>query len=359
MDEILEKDVALALAGDESAFVRLIEQTGAVVCSIALAIVRNVHASEDVAQEVYLAAWNDRRNLRNPASFLPWLRQITRNQARLWLRRHRRELQVEPAALAAVDARPTPEAALLTAEEERVLRDVLDSLPEEVREIVTLYYREGSSSQQVADLLGLSEPAVRQRLSRARARVRDEVLTRFGDLAVRSAPRAGFAGLVAMSMMAAAPPAAAAAVAVTGKSASVISLAALAGSLIGVLGVVMGIRRLRPWFDERERLELYRFGTHAAAAVMLLGLVLTWLAASPPPRYNAVPALVLFFAAVYYLYRVRLPRILQRRWEWECAVNPEVAAEERQRWLTALASNALGATLGGVGIMTVVIRWLR
>ncbi|MBW8312415.1 MAG: hypothetical protein K0M64_10335 [Rhizobium sp.] len=47
--------------------------------------------------------------------------------------------------------------------------DVLDSLPEESREVLLLYYREGQSSRQVASLLGLQDAAVRKRLSRRAA----------------------------------------------------------------------------------------------------------------------------------------------------------------------------------------------
>jgi DNA-directed RNA polymerase specialized sigma24 family protein len=80
----LESDVLLAGKGDEAAFRRLVDSSANTVCSIALAIVRNVEASEDIAQEAFLTAWSNLRSLRNPSSFLPWLRQVTRNQAHLW-----------------------------------------------------------------------------------------------------------------------------------------------------------------------------------------------------------------------------------------------------------------------------------
>ncbi|HEX2060941.1 MAG TPA: sigma-70 family RNA polymerase sigma factor, partial [Thermoanaerobaculia bacterium] len=146
----LDTDVALAMRGDADAYRRVIEQSADTVCSIALAIVRNVSASEDVAQEVFLAVWTGLRKLRNPASFLPWLRQVTRNQAHLWLRNHRRETSDDAALAAAVDARPGPVDALLAEEERRLLAEVLDGLSEETREVVILYYREGSSAKHVA-----------------------------------------------------------------------------------------------------------------------------------------------------------------------------------------------------------------
>ena len=67
----------------------------------------------------------------------------------------------------AADPSPTPSERLLQTEEERVASDIISSLPEDSREILLLFYREGQSSQQVADLLGMSDAAVRKRLSRA------------------------------------------------------------------------------------------------------------------------------------------------------------------------------------------------
>ena len=83
------------------------------VAAIALAIVRDVPASEDIAQEAFLSAWQNLRRLQNPASFLPWLRQITRNLARDHLRARRRlprEADDADAAIeAAADPRPDPD----------------------------------------------------------------------------------------------------------------------------------------------------------------------------------------------------------------------------------------------------------
>ena len=82
------------------------------VTAVALAITRDVPASEDIAQDAFLSAWQHIRRLQNPASFLPWLRQITRNLARDHLRAGRhRPLDGEGAEIAielAADTAPTP-----------------------------------------------------------------------------------------------------------------------------------------------------------------------------------------------------------------------------------------------------------
>ncbi len=225
------------------------------VTAIALAITRDIAASEDIAQEAFLRAWQRLAQLHQPASFLPWLRQITRNLARDWLRANRhRALNGEAADLAiamAADPAPSPADRLLQVEEEIAALDIISALPEESRETLLLYYREGQSSQQVASLLGLSDAAVRKRLSRARASVRGELLRRFGEFARGSAPSVAFATAVTSATMLAAPGTASAAIALGGiGDASKLGMGGLTGSAVsggsaaGALSVWLGMPAL-------------------------------------------------------------------------------------------------------------------
>jgi RNA polymerase sigma factor (sigma-70 family) len=359
---ILESDVSAAMSGDESAYLRLVDRSASTVCSIALAIVRNVEASEDVAQEVFLAAWTNLRKLRNPASYLPWLRQITRNQAHLWLREHRREVFAGDEVLASVvDERLTPADELLRNEEHRVLAEVLSEMPEETREVVILYYREHSSAQHVADLLGISEDAVRQRLSRARAKIREEMLERFGGTLVRTGPKAAFVTLIAGALTTAAPPAAAAVAGSAGAGAGkfaapLLGLGTLLGASAGIAGILLGMKRLEPHFDSQEAEELRRFRNVAIVVMIVSSIVLAATAHEAPPRWSAVGPLVIFFALMGNLYFVRLPRILQRRYEWERAMDPQLAEQSRRSWMYATIGRAAGAVGSGFTFMLLLMR---
>lgn len=178
LDLMLQRELPVAAAGCQQAYGRIVRACQNTVTAIALAITRDIAASEDIAQEAFLHAWQRLAQLHQPASFLPWLRQITRNLARDWLRANRhRALSGEAADLAiamAADPAPSPADQLLQVEEEIAALDIISALPEESRETLLLFYREGQSSRQVASLLGLSDAAVRKRLSRARASVRGE-----------------------------------------------------------------------------------------------------------------------------------------------------------------------------------------
>ena len=96
------------------------------------------------------------------------------------------------------DPRPDAAARIVAREEAAALAEALAALPDDTREVLTLFYREGQSVAQVAELLDLTEAAVRKRLSRARQSLRAAVLERVGETLKTSAPGAAFtAGILA------------------------------------------------------------------------------------------------------------------------------------------------------------------
>ncbi len=197
IDQLIRRELPAATRGDQIAYGRIVVASQNAVTAVALAITRDVPTSEDIAQEAFLSAWHNLPRLKNPSSFLPWLRQITRNLAHDHLRGLRnRPLDGEVAELAiqhAADSTPCPLQSALDAERDAVAAELISELPEDSREVLLLFYREGQSSKQVARLLGMSDAAVRKRLSRARQSVRDDLLQRFGEFARGSAPGAAFA----------------------------------------------------------------------------------------------------------------------------------------------------------------------
>lgn len=188
---ITVRDVEAARRGDRNAYARLVQRHQRVVASITLAITTDLGASEDAAQEAFLAGWRDLSRLEDPESFGPWICQIARNRAHDVVRNRKR---IDPAAPETLDAAaaPDPDAleALVHAETERLISGALLALPEDSREVMVLYYREGQSIAQVAAVLGVSEDVVKKRLSRARERVRKSVETALGAALLATIPTA-------------------------------------------------------------------------------------------------------------------------------------------------------------------------
>jgi RNA polymerase sigma factor (sigma-70 family) len=328
----LTTDVQAAMCGSEDAFSRIVAECANTVCSISLAIVGDVGASEDIAQETFLAAWRGIGNLRNPDSFLPWLRQITRNQAHAWLRDHSREVADDAVVATAIDRRPHPDVALLDEERRSTVREVIDELPDETRETLVLYYREGASTRQVADLLGISEDAVRQRLTRARAVVREETLRRFGSVVADCAPGALFVKH-AVSWIAA-------------QSAAI-------GATSGLAGVLMSRVHLDPPFDEEERIALRRF-TLTALWITIAAAITFAAVGYHANRWIRLASLLTFVAIMAHQYFVRLPRILARRLEWERQVNPEIARQRKWQQIYGAVGQAASSAISGIVLMTLL-----
>ena len=256
LDATLHHELPAARRGDPAAYGRIVSACQNTVTAIALAITRDRQASEDIAQEAFVKGWQQLHQLRSSTSFLPWLRQITRNLARDWLRAQRgRPLTGEAAEVAlGMAADPAPGAAdrLQRVEEEIAAEDIISALPADSREVLLLYYREGQRSQQVADLLGLSDAAVRKRLSRARAQVRDGLLQRFGEFARSSAPSAAFATAVVSMVLVAAPGTASAAillgtgVGIGGSKLGLGGASAAGGTAMGSLTATLGQLHVLP-----------------------------------------------------------------------------------------------------------------
>lgn len=368
LDRDLAPTVRAAMAGDRDAFGRLVDASKSAVTSIALAICRDVPASEDVAQEVYITAWRKLPELQNAASFLPWVRQIARYTARTFVRDRgvRRRtcadgLSLDDLVQSAADPAPGPESFLLDDEKRRMLRDTLTELPDEAREVVILYYREGRSSRQVARLLGLSDSAVRKRVQRARDQLRREVLQRFADTARRSAPGAAFTAAV-VAATASAPTASAAGLAgaaVTHHFGAKL-LALLGGAGLGLAGgsagVVLGLRSdFRDALDDWECRQLRALRN---VALLATALACVGLALPPLQRHWAAPTTVFlaFLATLSTLYLVWLPQLLRRRFQAE--ENGDESAVARRlagRRRTALFGLILGGLSGGAGLVVGLI----
>jgi RNA polymerase sigma-70 factor, ECF subfamily len=137
-------------------------------------LVRNTHDAEDVVQEAYLRALKFFGGYQG-GDARAWLLKIVRNTSYSFLKRNR------PAGLAeefdervhtAATEQPGAEAALLQSADSRMLREALDELPVNFREVLVLRELEDLSYRQIAEVTGLPVGTVMSSLSRARERLR-------------------------------------------------------------------------------------------------------------------------------------------------------------------------------------------
>ncbi len=232
--------VGESLVGDRDAFGRIVARYQSLVCSLAYSATGCLGQSEDLAQETFITAWRHLRHLREPAKLRSWLCGIARNRINNFLRRegHKPLATAEPLeTIHDVPAtQPTASEQAISQEEEAILWRSLERIPETYREPLVLFYREHQSIERVAEQLELSEDAVKQRLSRGRKLLHEQVLAFVEGALERTNPgRAFTVGVVAALPLLATSAKAATLTAAASKGGSTAKAAAGAGSLGALL----------------------------------------------------------------------------------------------------------------------------
>lgn len=141
-------------------------------------LVRNTHDAEDIVQEAYLRAFKFFGGYQGGEA-RAWVLKIVRNTSYSFLEKNR------PADLAdefdetihtASTEQLSAEAALLQSADNRMLRDALDQLPVNYREVLVLRELEGMSYKEIADVVGVPIGTVMSGLARGRVQLRDRLL---------------------------------------------------------------------------------------------------------------------------------------------------------------------------------------
>ncbi|MBU3005026.1 RNA polymerase sigma factor [Paraglaciecola arctica] len=313
-DQSLFNDVELAQDGDQQAFGRLINQTRNLVTSIALSIVKDLDNSEDVAQQVYIGAWQNMSELKSSSSFLPWLRQMTRYKALNFLRdnKTRQKVAGEEADLILsqfCDPKLDVDSKIEREQSNVILEDFISQLPEESREIVLLYYREEQSSKQVAHLLEQSEANIRKKLSRVRQLLHEQILRKHGKLLLSTAPALGFSSLILGAITTSTPVAAAAmsSAAAGSKSGMLHKLGLLlGGSMIGALLGILAVRvstshLLKKVSSEEVKAKILNYRKTVTIWLIVSGLMLLASYELTTGWWAPVTAYLLFASVLFYL----------------------------------------------------------
>src|SRR3954467_2629533 len=177
--------VQAARQGDIGAFEELVKRYDRNVFRIANHITQNREDAEDVVQDAFLKAYQNLGQFQGQSKFYTWLVRIAVNEALMRLRRRRPERMVSldediktdedsmPREVA--DWAPNPEQLYTQAELKDILGKTIQGLPPSFRTVFVLRDVEGLSTEETADALELSVPAVKSRLLRARLQLRERL----------------------------------------------------------------------------------------------------------------------------------------------------------------------------------------
>ena len=278
-------------SGNRDAFATVVEKYQNLVCSVAYAKTGSVAVSEELAQDAFLNAWRSIGELRDPTRLRQWLCGIVRNLARNRSRRNERDVMHAAESIehsVVVDESETdPQEQSMAREETDLLDRTMQGLPETYREPLVLFYREQQSVARVAELLDLSPDAVKQRLTRGRKLLREEIVAVVERGLSSSAPGVAFtAGVMAAVSTMTGTAKAATATITAAKGASAMKTAglmgmagAIGGPLLGVLGAWLGYRiSVKQALTDEERTFLRRQMNYTIATIVLFsGAILSLL----------------------------------------------------------------------------------
>ncbi|MFC3093804.1 RNA polymerase sigma factor [Alteromonas sediminis] len=307
----LAADVIEAKTGNLKAFERLINHTRNMVSSLALTIIKDVDASEEVAQLVYINCWQNLSSLKSENSFLPWVRQSTRYTALNYIRDNKLSKRIggdeADELLASYCAQDQdPQEYYETDTMKKVVAQLVDNLPEETREVVLLYYREEMSSKQVAELLSISEAAVRKKLSRAREVLKQDALTKMGSAIYATAPAVTFTAMTLANLTMSAPASAATGGATaTGltKWSWLLSGAAIASAFAAVVVFLSARFPLKNMHSESKKKQLLKLRNLTIVWILLSGILLSTAYEFTKGAAAPISAFTVFSAGLYVLSR--------------------------------------------------------
>ncbi len=179
--------VAAARIGGQDAISALYEKTYSQVYYTAKSMIKDEDAVFDIVQDTYIKAFAHLDSFQGDTKFLPWVRQIAANTARDWLKKKRPMLFAE---LSSGDEQDTPVEELFPDERsdnlpdqvidqketKRLIREIIEELPEDQRAAIGMFYYEEMSVKEIAAAMGVSESAVKSRLMYGRNKIEKKVL---------------------------------------------------------------------------------------------------------------------------------------------------------------------------------------
>jgi RNA polymerase sigma-70 factor (ECF subfamily) len=180
--------VAQARLGDAKAFSELLRRYEGKIFRLALHITQNREDAEDVLQEAFLKAYEHLNQFQGQSKFYTWIVRIAVNQALMKLRKRKSDRSVSldetidtgedtvAREIAAWDE--NPEQQYSREEINEILSSAIDGLAPIYRAVFVLRDVDDLSTEETAEALELSVPAVKSRLLRARLQLRDK-LTRY------------------------------------------------------------------------------------------------------------------------------------------------------------------------------------
>lgn len=177
--------VQKAMKGDQEAYTYLYEKTYTKCFYLARKFLNSEHTAQDIVQDAYVKAFKSLDTLEDPEKFQSWIGTIVSNLSKNELKRRKVTLFSETENEDGQDISDTfvddrvsvqPEIVMDQNETTRLMKEIIDTLTDEQRICVTMFYMEQMSVKEMASVLEVSENTVKSRLNYGRQKIKDKVL---------------------------------------------------------------------------------------------------------------------------------------------------------------------------------------
>lgn len=177
--------VQKAMKGDQEAYTYLYEKTYTKCFYLAKKFLNSEHTAQDIVQDAYVKAFKSLNTLEDPEKFPSWIGTIVSNLSKNELKRRKVTLFSETENEDGQDISDTfvddrvsvqPEIVMDQNETTRLMKEIIDTLTDEQRICVTMFYMEQMSVKEMASVLEVSENTVKSRLNYGRQKIKDKVL---------------------------------------------------------------------------------------------------------------------------------------------------------------------------------------
>lgn len=177
--------------GDQEEFSRMVDAYSNNIYRLAIKMLNQQQDAEDVLQETFIKAFRGLKSFNGRSKLSTWLFRIATNEALMVIRRKHPETvsldkpieteEGEQEPIQIVDWCCLPEKELLSEETREILDASVQKLPEKLKVVFILRDINDLSTRETAEVLDLSETAVKTRLSRARMKLREELSSYFSE----------------------------------------------------------------------------------------------------------------------------------------------------------------------------------
>ncbi len=187
---VSDKDIiARIIAGDKNAYGGIMRRYNQRMFRIARSIVTDDAAAMDIVQEAHIKAYTKLNEFRDTTKFFSWLATITRNEAFMYIRKHKREISMADEVIQYFEHAETdhnvnirvenkndrPDTALENIQLKKLIVEHIDKLPDDFRIVFVLRAIEQLSVKETAEILDIKEETVKTRYFRAKRILRGEI----------------------------------------------------------------------------------------------------------------------------------------------------------------------------------------